>query len=238
MSPRRLLAERDAATRESMDDPDCDPCALDRTYARFRPLNAILARQRSLYRRWIRPRLDREAERRLLDVGTGGADFPRRALRWATREGLRLEVLAIDPDPRAIRFAVAAGIPPGLRLQRAELSDLAAEALRYDVVVSNHLLHHLDDEELLLLLEHSARLVAVGGVVVHADLTRSGWGYSAFAVITALLGPMLRGTFIRADGLTSIRRSRTAAELRTLVPSGWQVRRVFPARLELVRDAA
>ena len=49
-----------------------------------------------------------------------------------------------------------------------------------------------------------------------------------------------RGSFIRADGLTSIRRSYTAAELRAAAPPGWKVRPGFPFRnlLPLERPAS
>lgn len=232
------LAARDDAARELMDDPGCDAAMLERTYRRFAAVNALVAAPRGLYRRWIRPRLRPDRPTRLLDIGTGGADLPRRLLGWARRDGLQLEAVAIDPDERAIRYARSLPAVAGLRLIAADSAELVAHGERFDVVVSNHVLHHLGREELGALLADSERLLAPGGVAVHGDIERSRAAYAAYAALTwPLQGNVLRGTFIRADGLVSIRRSRTAAELAAVVPPGWRIRRGFPSRLEAVRAA-
>ncbi|MNN87524.1 hypothetical protein D3C81_2050910 [compost metagenome] len=44
---------------------------------------------------------------------------------------------------------------------------------------------------------------------------------------------LLADSFIREDGLISIRRSYTAAELTAIAPTGWTVRGGLPSRLEL-----
>ena len=231
------LPERDTAVREAMDASDCDPVALARTYARFGLVNAAVSDRRGLYRRWIRPRLRSGGLVRLLDVGTGGADLPRRLLRWARRDG-ELQVVAIDPDPRAIVFARS--LPPvgGLELRQASTRDLAGAGERFDLVVSNHVLHHLTGEELGGILADSETLLVPGGAAVHGDIARSMLAYVAFAAVTLPLeATLLRGTFIRADGLISIRRSHTPAELARAVPPGWTVERRPPERLELIHRA-
>ena len=63
-----------------------------------------------------------------------------------------------------------------------------------------------------------------------SDIARSRPAYLGFGVAT---WPFFRGSFIRADGLTSIRRSFTARELRMVLPGGWRVTREFPSRLVL-----
>lgn len=237
----RELATRDDEARELMDDPDCDAATLERTYERFAPVNRAVSAPHVFYRRWIRPRLSPVWETRLLDVGTGGADLPRLWLRLAAREGLRLSATAIDPDRRALEYAVALDEREpvgGLALRAVSTAELAARDEHFDLVVSNHVLHHLDGRALGALLADSERLAELGGTVVHADLERSRFAYAAFAAATAPFEPnLLRGSFIRADGLTSIRRSHTAAELASMLPGGWRVRRAFPARLEVVWQA-
>lgn len=231
------LRRRDPDVREEMDDPACDPAALERTYARFGIVNAVVSAPRTVYRQWVRPRLRAGGTVRLLDVGTGGVDLPRRMLRWAAADG-DLRVVAIDPDPRSIAYARS--LPPvrGLELRQATTLDLARAGERFDVVLSNHVLHHLSGAELGAILADSEALLRRGGVAVHGDIARSALAYAAFAAGTAPFEPtLLRGTFIRADGLASIRRSHTARELAAVAPPGWCVRRGFPARLELVRRA-
>jgi 2-polyprenyl-3-methyl-5-hydroxy-6-metoxy-1,4-benzoquinol methylase len=103
---RGFLRQRDDTAVELMDDPDCDVETLERTYEQFRLVNVFVSNQQAVYRRWIRPRLSPTETRRVLDIGTGGADVPRALLKWARADGLRLEVTAIDPDPRALNWAL------------------------------------------------------------------------------------------------------------------------------------
>jgi 2-polyprenyl-3-methyl-5-hydroxy-6-metoxy-1,4-benzoquinol methylase len=230
---RPSLKHRDADLRELMDDPECDPIRLARTYARFGPLNAVVASPHATYRRWIRPRLRRDRPARLLDIGTGGADFPRQVLRWARRDGLRLEAIGIDPDSRAIDYARSLPSLDGLSLRQATSAELRGE--QFEIIVSNHVLHHLEPGGLEDILADSKRLSAPGGVVVHGDIERSAGAYAAYAALTGpLRGSLLRDTFIPTDGLLSIRRSYTAPELVAKVPAGWRVKRGFPWRLEVV----
>lgn len=234
-----FLAERAVDARELMDDPACDAETLRRTYERFALVNAAVSGQRAVYRRWIRPRLRAaRGTARVLDIGTGGGDLPRRVRRWAERDGVRVEAVGIDPDPRAVAFAAGRGAPAGVRFVRASSRDLRDADERFDVVLSNHVLHHLGDDDRDALLADSERLLRDGGVAVHGDIERSRAAYLAFAAATwPLQSSLLRDTFIRPDGLTSIRRSATAAELRAALPAGWRVRRAFPSRLEVVWEA-
>ncbi|SFR66375.1 Methyltransferase domain-containing protein [Agromyces sp. CF514] len=221
-----------------MDAADADPAMLAKTYERFRLVNAVVSGERAVYRRWLRPRLSPVHRTRVLDIGSGSADLPRRLLRWATRDGLRLEITAIDPDMRAMEWASARPPTPGLELRRAMSGDLVAAGERFEVVLSNHVLHHLDGHELGALLRDTEALLAPGGLAVHGDIERSRLGYAGFWLGTLpFAGNLLAGSYIRPDGLTSIRRSHTAAELARVLPDGWAVRRAIPSRLEVVRRA-
>jgi 2-polyprenyl-3-methyl-5-hydroxy-6-metoxy-1,4-benzoquinol methylase len=236
---RGFLAERDESATELMDEPGGDIAALERTYERFRLINAVVSNQRAVYRRWIRPCLSATEVRRVLDIGTGGADLPRALLRWARADGLRLEVTAIDPDPRALDWALRQPAEPGLVLRRVSSADLATAGERFDVVTSNHVLHHLDGRQFGALLADSERLAGGGGIAVHGDIERTRLGYVGFALGTLPFERNLfAGSYIRPDGLTSIRRSHTAAELAAVLPAGWRVRRGVPSRLEVVWGAS
>jgi 2-polyprenyl-3-methyl-5-hydroxy-6-metoxy-1,4-benzoquinol methylase len=231
----RALRSRDDEITELMDDPDADVAILERTYERFRLVNVVVSNQRAVYRRWIRPRLSRTETRRVLDIGTGGADVPRALLEWARADGLRLEVTAIDPDSRALDWALRQPARPGLVLRRTTSRELAAAGERFEVVTSNHMLHHLDGNEVGALLADSERLAGEGGIAVHCDIERSRLGYAGFWLGTLPFERnLLAGSYIRSDGLTSIRRSHTATELAAVLPQGWHVRRGFPSRLEVI----
>lgn len=222
------MRERAVGAVENMDDPDCDPAMLERAYREFRLVNALVSGWRSIYRREIRPTLSTTRATTLLDVGSGAGDVSRALARWAARDGLRLEVTGIDPDPRAQAFATAQPPRRGLTFRQAFSSELVAEGARFDFVVSNHMLHHLSAAQLGGLLFDSERLARRR--VLHADIERSRLAYLGFSLVA---WPYFGPSFIRADGLTSIRRSFTVAELQAAVPPAWSVSQGQPSRLVL-----
>ncbi|WP_323741377.1 class I SAM-dependent methyltransferase [Pseudoclavibacter sp. VKM Ac-2867] len=222
---------RDTTSLELMDDPDCDRDRLFATYRQFRAVNALVAGWRRVYLRDVRPVLDRKRTSRLLDIGFGGGDIPLALARWAAHDGLRLEVTAIDPDERAHEFVETRGLTgSGVDFRAASSSDLVAAGESYDIVTSNHLLHHLDPDALTGLLADSA---ALAPLTLHSDIERGRIALTAFGAATK---PLDRGSFVHFDGTLSIRRSYTAPELRAVAPDGWTVRREFPYRLLLTRD--
>ncbi|WP_229784860.1 class I SAM-dependent methyltransferase [Deinococcus radiotolerans] len=207
-----------------MDEPDCDLSTLRRTYARFELLNALVSGWRRVYRTAVRPALIPGRTMTLLDIGCGGGDVARHLAAWARRDGLRLQVTAIDADARAITYAAAQPTSADVTFRAALSGDLVREGQRFDFVTSNHLLHHLTGEEFTALLRDCEQLCR--GRVLHSDLTRSALAYRLFTPLS-LAFP---GTFIREDGPLSIRRSFTRAELAALAPPGWQVQPLFPFR--------
>lgn len=223
--PASFLAERDLDAVEEMDKPDADLAMLERTYAQFPLVNRVVSRWHGVYKHTIKPLLSANRTTTLLDIGCGGGDIPAALARWATRDGLALHITAIDPDPRAINFALAHHGRVGVEFRQAHSGVLTAEGQSFDVVISNHMLHHLTPVELAGLLADSAQLARA--LVVHSDIARSTLAYALFSVGTL---PFFPGSFIRRDGLTSIRRSYTAGELRQVLPPGWQVKSAPPAR--------
>jgi 2-polyprenyl-3-methyl-5-hydroxy-6-metoxy-1,4-benzoquinol methylase len=211
--------------REYMDDPACGREMLDRTYERFAIVNRFVSGWRGTYLRRIRPLLSAQWPATLLDIGSGGGDIALALAKWAADDGLQLSVTAIDPDERAHAFALGRPNPHDVRFRQAGSSELVDAAERYDFVVSNHVLHHLDAAELDDLLLDSELLCR--GLALHSDIRRSPLAYAAFSVLSL---PLSRGSFIRDDGLTSIRRSFTTAELRVAATRGWAVEPQRPYR--------
>ena len=222
------LRRRETVVVELMDDPDCDLAALRRTYARFALVNRLVAGWRRLYRQRVRPLLSPRRTSVLLDVGCGGGDVALALHAWARADGLRLEVVGIDPDPRAYGFVAARPPTRGVRFRHASSADLVAQGERYDLVTSNHLLHHLTPTGLARVLADTERLA--DRLALHSDLRRSRTAYAAWA---AASWPAAADSFLFTDGLRSIRRSYTPAELAAVVPTGWRVQRQEPFRLVL-----
>ncbi|GAA1406908.1 hypothetical protein AUR04nite_04710 [Glutamicibacter uratoxydans] len=221
---------RDDAAIEEMDRPDCSERLLRRTYAQFPLVNRAVGGWRKNYEQFIRPVLQRRRQARILDIGCGGGDIAVDLYRRALADGFSVAVRGIDPDPRAIDFARAAALSRGLPRQAVEFhrqnsTQLAAEGAAFDVVISNHLMHHLHPGELQQLMADSEKLCTE--VAVHSDIRRSRAALGLFGAATL---PLAGTSFIRRDGLTSIRRSFTAAELAQLARPGWQVEAGRPYR--------
>lgn len=214
---------------EMMDLPDCDSRKLEHTYRQFGVVNRLFSGWRRLYVRELRPLLSHELPTSILDIGSGGGDLARLLVRWSARDNLRLDVTGIDPDARAYSYSARRPHHPSVRFRQADSAELVREGRRFDVVISNHVIHHLEPADLARLLTDSHALAR--RLSLHNDLRRN---VAADALFWLAALPF-RGSFIRTDGLTSIRRSYTPAELRAAAPPGWQVQSRVPFHQLLVQ---
>lgn len=213
-----------------MDDPDCSREKLFNTYRYFSTVNRLISRWRSIYRRYIRPELSRSRTTSLLDIGSGGADIPHKLYTWANDDGLSLQITATDPDPRALEFVRQNGNDTAaVEYLQKPAQKLLRGGRRFDFVISNHLVHHLSDQQLLEMAGY-ARGLSTRRVLFN-DIERGDLGYLLFSAITF---PLFPESYIREDGLTSIRRSFTRNELRQLLPEGWTIEPLFPYRMLMV----
>lgn len=219
VSSRVDLSGRDTELTELMDAPDCDPVRLERTLRRFTIINRLVSGWGGVYADHVRPALlAGGGQGRILDIGCGGGDILRGLVRRARADGFEVTGLGIDPDERSLAVARGAASVDGISYRAAYSADLAAEGDSFDVVVSNHLVHHLSASQLSALLADSE--VLAGRVALHSDIARGRAAYGLYAVgIT----PFAPGSLLRTDGLRSIRRSYTASELAAVLPAGWAV---------------
>lgn len=225
------LDQRVINGQERMDDPAADPVMLSRTYHQFKYVNAAIAGWHRIYRSRIRPVLRRERTNSIVDIGSGGGDITRALAHWAQRDGFQITVLGVDPDERAHAYALAQPAVDGVSFRTAYSHDLVHEGAAFDIVVSNFMLHHLTSVELQALLADSERLCTAR--TIHADIERSRLAYALFSAGTS---PFFHNSFIREDGLTSIRRSYTHSELAAEAPQGWRVQHQIPYRNLLIFD--
>ncbi|REL29068.1 methyltransferase domain-containing protein [Rhodohalobacter sp. SW132] len=227
-----FLSERDPGLLEKMDDANCDPKQLTNTYQQFATVNRLLGGWGRIYRKFIHPALNQQKnESALLDIGCGGGDILRALSSFTEKDGLNVQFTGIDPDSRAIEFARKRTGNPKIRYLQQSSSELSERGERYSVVISNHLLHHLNTEDLQQICRDAESLAT--DLVLFSDIERSDIGYGLFRLIAPIL---FRNSFIAEDGITSIRRSYRADELREKLPDGWRVIRQFPFRLIAIFD--
>lgn len=222
-----FLNRRKPELVEWMDRPDCDRELLFNTYRQFRRINRLLSGWERIYKNRIKPviqRLNGRAD--LLDIGCGGGDILRKLHHWCEKDGFDVTFTGIDPDPRSFEFLNSMNWPENITFRQVDSSILVRDNLSFDIVISNHLMHHLKTEELLAVCSDAS--VLSRHLVIFSDIERSDIGYGLFSTIAPLL---FHNSYIVADGLISIQRSFQRKELQKTVPDPWFVERQFPFRL-------
>jgi ubiquinone/menaquinone biosynthesis C-methylase UbiE len=201
-----------AHEQEWMDLPGQDPTLVAECLDDLRRLNrltgGIFLTVRALGRltRNLAPGADLE----IVDLATGGGDFPRAMAGWATRRGLRARILATDLNPQILGLA-AHGALPGIEFAVADARRLPFADRSFDVATCSLFLHHLEPDDAVLVLKEMRR-VARRGVIVN-DLVRSWVGYLGALVIPRA---MSENPLFRHDAPLSVRRAYTKGEMTAL----------------------
>ncbi len=225
-----FLKHRQSDIQERMDNPDCDKKKLFNTYHSFKTINRLLSGWSKIYRKEIRPFLKiNHGSCTILDIGFGGGDLPQKLVQLAEKDGFEISILAIDPDERSMEFAQTYHSKiENVIFRKAHSHDLINEELKYDFVISNHLLHHLSEQDLIALCEDAKQLAS--HKVLFNDIRRSDLGYIMFFFFSKIF---FHRSFISYDGLISIKRSFTNLELSNIAPESWKVQKFHPFRLLL-----
>lgn len=164
------------------------------------------------------PLLHRYDRLRVLDLATGGADYPAFLVRLGARHGCRVEVTGLDANPATVDYArqrLDRGLSPALRAQvtltTGDALGLAYADDAFDVTTAALFLHHLYGAEAVQLLREMDRVSRLGLIV--NDLHRHGLAYVGIWALSRLLGlaPM-----VQHDAPLSVRRGFRRSELLTL----------------------
>lgn len=227
-----FLKERKEHLTEKMDQPECNKEKLFNTYHQFTTINRLISGWQRIYKYHIRSILqDQSKPCSLLDIGCGGGDIIRLIDRLARKDGMKLQITGIEPDDRAIEYLSDQKWPENISFRNAYLNELIQENYSFDIVISNHLMHHLESSELKIICKNAEKIA--NQKIVFSDIERSDIGYASFKIAAT---PLFRNSFIVEDGLTSIKRSFRRDELQKAIPKDWKVQRQFPFRLLAICD--
>lgn len=224
---------RDYNITELMDDPNCDPAKLMRTYEQFSIVNRLFSNWSKIYKLYIRPSLTEQDTRyTLLDVGCGLMDNSKYIQRLAFQDGFKIDITGLDPNPIVNRYFTDKSMNENTKFIPSFLHEVSP-TLKYDFVISNHLIHHLNNSEITKIHLEIAKRTKI--IAIMNDIHRSVWAYVGFSIITL---PYTGWTFIHTDGRRSIKRSLDIEELSSLLPNDWSIASIFPFRLLSVYESS
>lgn len=193
---------------EILDGPLVDPDLRQRSHRDIALANALFGGTSALLAelRHVLPSLDGDAS--FLDVGTGTGEATALAERYCRARGVRLRTVGIDADPglagAARRHAHAGVCGSALALPFADAS--------VDIVACSQLAHHFEGGDLRALLREMHRVARA--CVIVSDLRRHRL---AAAGLWLASFPLRFHPVSRHDGVVSVLRGFTVAELRALV---------------------
>ena len=170
----------------------------------------------AILRRFVFPRIRRMEKARplrVLELACGGAGASLQLARWARRQGIAVQIVALDFLPRHLHVARdAARDYPEITFVQADARRLPFTGAGFDFIISTLFLHHLDEGELVEALSSWAA-VCRGSLVLN-DLIRG----RAPLVFFRFAAPLLRRSEITVhDGLISIERAYRPRELRRIL---------------------
>ena len=146
----------------------------------------------------------------LLDVGTGLGDLPQEAVRWGASRSLLIVPTGLERHRAAARLARESGVPTVLGCAGM----LPVRKKSVDLVLVSQIAHHLAATAVVDLLRVCDQVARRG--VILADLRRSWVAAAGFWFGARALG---FDAATRHDGITSVRRGFSAAELSKLLRS-------------------
>jgi SAM-dependent methyltransferase len=198
---------------ELIDDPALDPAVVVRSLHDVALSNTLFGGRRAVLLA-LAPALRAAAARgealTLLDVGTGLGDIPWHARALAARLGAPLRTVGVEVSEALARAAA----PRAAHAVCADAFALPLPDRGVDVVTCSQLLHHFAEPDALRLLCELTRVAR--RLVVVSDLRRSWLAAGGFWVAARALRfhPVTCH-----DGVVSVLRGFTPAELRRLVPA-------------------
>ena len=149
-------------------------------------------------------------EIKIIDLGCGNGDMLRQLAKFGRKNNYKFKLLGLDANQATINYAIELSVDyPEISYIKQDVASPEFKEREYDIALCTLFLHHFRDKEALDLIQLIAQRATIGAVI--NDLHRHHLAYYLFKLITAFS----RNEMINQDGLTSILRGFTRAELNT-----------------------
>lgn len=219
---------------ELIDGSDYDLDEFVENLADLRRVNRYLGGQSALIRHLF-PMIKRAGKNhlRLLDIGTGSADIPKRIVDWSRSRGIKADFTVIDINEIAAQEAGKLTAEyPEIRVVRADAMNLPFEDRSFDFVLASLFLHHFATPQAAKLIRSFAR-VARDAFIIN-DLRRHPIAYFSIKLLTRIF---TRNRLVRNDAAVSVLRGFTEndiVEIQERAQTELQIFRHFPYRFILI----
>lgn len=203
--------ERDLRS-ERMDDPDLPQEQHLAALAGLARINRWTCVSGPIYRRLRRYAKNLGGRLRVLDVATGSGDLPIDWARRARRDGIHLDIRAVDISEVALGEARARAAAADVEIEFCQRDVIHGKLPGgADVVTCNLFVHHLGEQDIARLL--LSMLGAASHAVLICDLERSRTNLAAVWLASRLLS---RSPVVHEDALLSVRGALTREEFAKL----------------------
>lgn len=189
---------------EYLDDPHTSAAVRNRSMRDVRVSNMLFGGTRAVLAELEKLLPELRKDTTLLDVGTGLADIPLKARDLAARRAVQLTTIGLD-ESMVLAHQSLAHLTAALC---ADARNLPFSDHSIDILTCSQVLHHFDDSEVQGVIAELNRVARVAVIV--SDLRRSWIAASGFWLAS---WPLNFHAVTRHDGMTSVMRGFTAAEL-------------------------
>ncbi len=208
---------------EQMDDFSIDDERLTDALQQLRVVNQYLSgysTTMSLLKPYLKARSQAHAKTRILDVGTGIADFPEQIVCWADANlsGHDIEVVAIDANPVTVAYAqktlkerLTSQLFDRIQVETADALALPYADQSFDISIGAMFLHHFAHDRAVEIVRSMQR-VSKDGILIN-DLHRHPLAYYGIYSLSRLLPA---GEMVRHDGPLSVLRGFKSPELEAI----------------------
>lgn len=155
-------------------------------------------------RRLISSKTLSDKEVTIVDAGCGAGDALRLLSRWGRKNQWKLELIGIDANKEAVRYAEQRSMEfDNVHFRQLNILSPQFAELKADIVMFNLFLHHFEEEQIVNFLKACK---SNGSAILINDLHRSKLAYHAFRLVSRIL----RFSYIgRHDGKLSVKKSFT-----------------------------